>query len=393
MSTYVLVIWIFLCVLIGYNLVLPIIFFVCYKLIPKRTANRDETLEADYAIIVTAYQQADQITSVVNSLLNLDYSNYLIYVVADNCDVSAIHFEDERVVLLKPETVLKSNTRSHLYAINHFKRAHELLTIVDSDNLVHPQYLNELNYFFRQGYKAVQGVRKAKNLDSLYACIDAVQDIYYHLYDREILFALGSSATLAGSGMAFESELYQNYLRQNDVKGAGFDKVLQLEIVGKGYRIAFAKNAIVYDEKTSRSDQLVKQRARWFNTWFKYAGFGFTLIWNSLVRTNWNGFLFGLMFVRPPLFLLVVAGVLMMIASFFINSVVFIAWAVAFLLFAVALLVALVHSRADQRIYRSLTAIPLFVFHQLRSLFKAKKANEISVATEHYHHKEVEDLT
>jgi hypothetical protein len=47
------------------------------------------------------------------------------------------------------------------------------------------------------GFAAVQGERKAKNLDTTYACLDAARDIYYHFYDGKLLFHIGSSATLA----------------------------------------------------------------------------------------------------------------------------------------------------------------------------------------------------
>ena len=392
MNTILYYLWIVIGIIIGYNLVLPIILFLAYKITPQKKEKLKPEPEPDYAIIVTAYEQTHTLKPAVNSLLKLNYSNYLIYVVADKCDITNIKFEDERVVLLRPEETLQSNTRSHFYAINRFKRDHKFLTIIDSDNLTHTEYLNELNVFFNQGFIAVQGVRKAKNLDTMYACIDAVQDIYYHFYDREILFAIGSSATLAGSGMAFTTQLYKNCLEHLDITGAGFDKVLQIEIIKSGQRIAFAKNAIVYDEKTSKSDQLVKQRARWFNTWFKYAGLGVGVTVKSLLRLDWNGFLFGLMFLRPPLFLIVLSSFLIMVSNIFININLVYWWLIAFGLFFLALVIALIHSKAEAKIYKSLAGIPLFIFYQVLSLLKVRKANKVSVATQHYHSHTIEEI-
>ncbi|MFX8758778.1 glycosyltransferase, partial [Acinetobacter baumannii] len=88
-----------------------------------------------------------------------------------------------------------------------------------------------LNEMFNKGFSAVQGERKAKNLNTTFACLDAARDIYYHFYDGKILFEAGASATLAGSGMAFTVELYKQCLEKSNVSGAGFDKVLQKEIV------------------------------------------------------------------------------------------------------------------------------------------------------------------
>jgi len=384
--------WVVLSIIVGYNLVLPVLLFLIYKILPLKKNNKRDLVQPDYAIIVTAYEQTYTLKAAITSLLKLNYKNYLIYVVADKCDISGLNFESEKVILLRPEEPLQSNTRSHLYAIKRFKRQHEYLTIIDSDNLVDAEYLNELNKLFSQGYNAIQGVRKAKNLDTVYACLDAVQDIYYHFYDREILFAIGSSSTLAGSGMAFCAGLYTEFLEHFDVKGAGFDKVLQIEIVKQKNQIAFAKNAIVYDEKTSRPDQLVKQRARWFNTWFKYASLGFQLLVSGLTRLNWNQFLFALLFLRPPLFLLVLGSFLLMVPSFFISSMLGYSWLIAFALFFLAVIIAMIHSKADKKIYKAMIGIPAFMYYQLLSLLRIKKANKISVATQHFHNKTIDEI-
>lgn len=384
--------WILLQVLIGYNLVLPIgIYFLSFF---KRSRLKPaKTDESDYAIIVTAYEQVTNIPAVVDSILNLNYVKYIIYIVADKCDVSGLNFNNDRVVVLRPETTLASNTRSHFYAIRNFKRAHERLTIIDSDNLVDAEYLNELDNYFNQGYIAVQGIREAKNLNTVYACLDAARDIYYHFYDGKILFKAGSSATLAGSGMAFTTALYRECLEHRDITGAGFDKVLQSEIVGRDVRIAFTDKAIVYDEKTSQSDQLVNQRSRWINTWFKYFTLGFTIIGKGIAKFSWNQFLFGFILLRPPLFIFLLLSLLFMFANIFISTIGFFLWLAGFLLFVTGFYLALSNSDTDERIYRSLVNIPKFIFFQVISLLKARKANQRSVATKHYHSETIDKIT
>ena len=387
-------IWIVIQVLIGYNLVLPLVLFILYSVSrkPNFPASKPGMPEADYGIIVTAYEQTHSLPAVVNSILKMEYTNYLVYIVADKCDISNLKFADPRVIVLRPEETLGSNTRSHFYAIHRFRRNHERLTIVDSDNLVEASYLKELNKCFDAGYVAVQGLRSAKNLDTMYACLDAARDMYYHFYDGEALFCLGSSATLAGSGMAFTTALYKECLEKLDITGAGFDKVLQKEIVGRGYRIAFTERAIVYDEKTTGSDQLVKQRARWINTWFRYFKFGFSMVGNGLIKLDWNRFLFGIILLRPPLFLFLILSLFFMFANIFISATAVVIWALAFVAFVVSFLIGLVHGKPDKAIYNSLWGIPKFIFFQVFSLLKSRKANKISVATTHYHGQEIDEI-
>lgn len=374
---------VFFQLIIGYNLVLPIVLYTFSRFLPKREYITHNKTEYDYAIIVTAYEQTALLPGVVNSLLSLNYSNYLIYIVADKCDISNLNFNSDRVILLKPASILASNTRSHLFAIANFRRQHELLTIIDSDNLVDKNYLNELNVFFSNGYEAVQGVRKAKSFETNIAAMDAARDLYYHFFDGELLFRLGASATLAGSGMAFTTSLYKACFENFDMDGAGFDKVLQAKIVLKKKRIAFAKKAIVYDEKTANSSQLVNQRSRWINTWFKYMGLGFIVLGNGIKNFNWNQSLFGLILLRPPLFLFILLSLFCLLINVIFLSVGALIWIVAFALFVASFYLALKHGKADQKIYNSLRKIPNFMILQVRSLLKVRNANKRSVATIH----------
>ncbi len=378
--------WIILQIAVGGHLVVPFIMFLMHRIfVRKQAQTKSETAEADYAIIITAYEQTDALPAVVDSVLKLNYSNYLVYVVADKCDISNLHFNNDKVVLLRPEETLAGNIKSHFYAIERFRRNHERITIIDSDNLVQSDYLHHLNTFFNRGYMAVQGVRKAKNTDTVISKLDAARDIYYHYYDGTLLFELGSSATLAGSGMAFTLSLYKECLANARMQGAGFDKVLQYEIVRRKHRIAFSEQAVVWDEKTSQTQQLVSQRARWINTWFKYFHYGFSLVAAGLKNGSFNQFLFGFILLRPPLFMFLIAGLFMMAANIFIQPLAVAVWGVAYLIFLAGFFIALMMNGASKEIYSALYKIPVFMFYQIVSLFKSHNASKKSVATRHIH--------
>ncbi|MEJ7557800.1 MAG: glycosyltransferase [Pedobacter sp.] len=387
--SFLLIIWIILQISIGYNLVLPFLLWFAWRISGRKSlANANGAVivaEADYAIIVTAYEQTQSLSAVVDSILKMDYLNYIVYIVADKCDVSNLQFTDPRVIVLRPPVVLGSNTASHRYAINNFIRDHERLTIIDSDNVLHTDYLNQLNLSFNKGFIAVQGLRMAKNTDTTIACLDSARDIFYHFYDGRVLFDLGSSATLAGSGMAFTKGYYQDFLKQHQVDGAGFDKVLQNYIVSRGDRIAFNELAIVYDEKSSKSEQLVNQRSRWINTWFKYFSYGFALVRKGVSSGSLNQFLFGMTLLRPPLFIFLLLSILFLLFNLWFAPLVSVLWILGMLLFVLSFFIALKSSDTPAIIYRSLSRIPTFMFHQVISLIKSRNANKASVATLHYH--------
>ena len=377
--------WIIIQILIGFHLVYPIILFFLFSLKWRRTKLQlSSTLEQpNYAIIVTAYEQTHLLQDVLNSILKLNYSHYHVYVVADNCDISNLTFSYAQVTVLRPEEVLASNTKSHFYAIDRFVQEHDVLTIIDSDNLVHPDYLCELNLFFNHGFQAVQGIRVPKSLNTTLACLDAARDIYYNFYDGCLLFELGSSATLAGSGMAFRTELYKECLDNIVIGGAGFDKVLQAEIVKRGHIIAHAPKAVVCDEKTSYSKQLINQRSRWINTWFKYFWFGGELLVQGIKRNNRNQILFGVTLLRPPLFIFILLSMLCMLVNIMTTPIYALYWFGAFFLFFLSFIIPLRANRSSMKIYRSLLSIPKFIFLQIISLIYSKRANRRSIATKH----------
>lgn len=372
---------------IAIHVLTPFVFFIFWRINKNKRQFRFQEADAekDIAVIITAYQETKQIPDAVNSILKSNYHNFHVYVVADACSKDSIelNINHPKVSILVPEHTIASNTGSHFYAIHHFQREHEYLVIVDSDNLVDEDMLKQLNNGFSQGFEAIQGVRAAKNLNSTYACLDAARDIYYHFYDGEILFALGSSATLAGSGMGFKVSLYQECLEKLNIKGAGFDKVLQYELLKRNKRIAFNKHAIIFDEKTSATDQLVNQRSRWINTWFKYFKFGFFLIKKGLTSFNFNQFLFGVILLRPPLFIFLILSLILLLFNFFFNTIIAVLWALSLLIYVVSFLIPIYQPSTDIKIKKALIAIPIFIYYQIISLFLSAKANKRSVATKH----------
>lgn len=57
------------------------------------------------------------------------------------------------------------------------------------------------------------------------------------------------------------------------------------------------------------------------------------------------------------------------------------------MIFVTGFVIALVASKTPKKIYTALIMIPKFMFFQVVSLIQMRSANEISIATEHYHKK------
>lgn len=368
-------------------LLLPFFNVFFSLLIPRKKLKKNFDRKHDFAAIITAYKEIDISIPCVDSILKQKYENYIIYLVADQCDVSKVSFDNERVVILNPTEKLGSKVKSIKYAIGKFKRKHDAIIIFDPDNLAHPQMFSKMNLYFNNGYKAVQGRRTAKNVDSVYACLDAMGEYYYNYVNKYAPSKLRSSSPIAGSGMALDYDLYvdhlNNYDEGSDKVIVAEDKLLQAEIVVKGHNIAFAWDAIIYDEKVSSGSQVERQRTRWINSYFKYSIEAIQIIFQGITNFSWNQFLFGLNIFLPPLFLLVLCSGFFFVLNFFIDKQMFIVWLCAIIIFILNFNIALLLSNIEKEIWKSMWGIPLFMFNQIMALLKIKRSNKDFMETEH----------
>jgi glycosyltransferase involved in cell wall biosynthesis/cellulose synthase/poly-beta-1,6-N-acetylglucosamine synthase-like glycosyltransferase len=377
-------------------LLLPFFNLFFSLLIPRKKLKKNFDKKYDFAAVITAYKNIDIAITCVDSILKQKYENFIIYLVADQCEVTDVNFNSEKVVILKPAEKLGSKVKSIRYAIDNFNRKHEAIVIFDPDNIAHPQMFSKINLFFCNGYKAVQGRRTAKNVDSLYACLDAMGEYYYNYVTKYAPFKLRSSSPIAGSGMAIDYNLYiehlDNYEHDSDKVIVAEDKLLQAEIVAKGHQIAFAQDAIIYDEKVSSGAQVERQRTRWINSYFKYSKRAISIIFQGIINFSWNQFLFGLNIFLPPLFLLILTSVFFFVLNFFIDKQMFIVWLCSLIIFFLNFNIALLLSNVEKEIWKSMWGIPFFMFNQIMALLKIKRSNKEFMETVHSKFLSIDDV-
>jgi len=375
----------------GAFLLLPVLNNTFASLIKKDQKQTMIPNEFDYGIIITVYKNLQQAIPLVESLLNQSYNKSKVYLVADRCEDSGLEFESDKVKILFPKIPLNSKVKSIEYAVKNFDRPHDNLIIFDADNLAHPHFVKEINNYFQKGFLAVQGLRSAKNLNSSYSGLDALGEMFYNRIDRYSLYKLGASSTLAGSGMAFNVELYLKLMKGKIVLG-GFDKILQGELVNNNYRIAFAKKAITFDEKVSNGTELKQQRTRWLHAYFKYVHYGITSFFAGIKGLNFNKFYFGLNHMRPPLFILGSLSFLSMISNLFVFPLGVLIWMLLGLLFVFNIFWVMKLENADKKLWSSLKMIPKFFVSQFKSLLNFKTASKKFIVTNHSQNLSINDV-
>lgn len=363
--------WLFTQVLIGGSLLLPVVLFVSHSflnLFKKALPACEELLEEkDFAVIVHAHEQAQNIESLVQSLLSLNYTNYLIYIVTNN---NTHCFFNEKIIVLPSEKPGTSKLRLYRFVIENFKRPHTHLAIFGG-GIADNEYLNQLNVFFNKGYQAVQGSHSLKQSRTLYDLIYSTGNQYHRLFKGELPFRLHASATLAGCGAAFNVSFFKQCLKRmsRSRTGTHFMQNIESEMMNRGHQIAFASNAVVYSDKTISAHQLINIQAQSMNRWLTQFVRSSFMLFEGIISFKHNLILSGLILLQPSLFAVLLLSVFCLLSNVLMQPATAIIWIGCLLLFLVCFLIAVVKStnrRKFEKAERLVTSLPMFFYTKKR---------------------------
>lgn len=358
----------------------------------KKEKQQKNKTQPSVAVIITAYKRLNSTFDLLRSLKRQEYKNFKVFVVADRCAPSEKPDQFPDFKFLFPENALDSKVLSLDYALENGASDFEALLILDPDNTLKANFIEEITPYLNGSYKVVQGHRWPKNLDSPTACLDALGEFFRNRMDRAVPAELGISATIAGSGFLVETGFYKTFTQKSGIierskSGeiiSGEDKELQNFVVRNGFQTAYAKEALVFDQKIKYSKQIENQRARWLNAYFREIPRLGQDLFFSLLKLDFKTLLFLLISAYPPIFLLGIGGIILFIAAILLQV-----WNIAFLLISAAVLfifnyfLALYRSGAPAVVWKSLFFIPIFVLKMILGFFKISKARKDFLPTDH----------
>jgi Glycosyltransferases, probably involved in cell wall biogenesis len=255
----------------------------------RKKENKNVKPQKEFAVIIAAHNEEMVIGNIIDSLNDLDYpkSMYDVFVIADNCTdktakIASIHgaYVFER---------FNDKKRGKGFALEWMfkklfgmERKYDAVAIFDADNLVSKNFLKEMNAKLCQGYDVVQGYLDSKNpVDSW---ITASYSIAFWTSNRMFQLAksnLGLSNQIGGTGFCISVDVLKEL-------GWGAtclteDLEFTCKLVLNNQKVAWAHDAVVYDEKPLTLKQSWKQRKRWQQGFADVAGrFFFKLMWKGI---------------------------------------------------------------------------------------------------------------
>jgi cellulose synthase/poly-beta-1,6-N-acetylglucosamine synthase-like glycosyltransferase len=343
------------------------------------------------AVMIPAYKEDQVIYDVALHALKQSYPQnlYDVVVIADSLKIQTLS-RLAQLPIKVIEVAFEKSTK--VKALNKAMQVlgdnYDIAVILDADNLMHNDFLAKINDLFDSRYYAVQGKRDPKNENNSMALLDGLSETINNFIYRQGTVALGLSASLNGSGMAFDYSIYKQVMAGMDSIG-GFDRELELKLMDRNIKVHFAKDAIVYDEKVANPEVFERQRKRWISSQFFYLkkyfvpGFkkllqGNVAFFNSAVLRN----------IQLPrllnLGLLTVITTLSIIFKSYLNINPYI-WVGLLVMSGLSMVFAVPRKFYSMKLVRSILLIPSIFFRMFILLFKLKGANKTFIHTPHGH--------
>ncbi|MCM1052729.1 MAG: glycosyltransferase [Ruminococcus sp.] len=232
----------------------------------KKPKFRDVDKFHKIAVLIPARNEEEVIGDLIKSLNNSNYPKeyFDIIVLPNNCtDNTELVARNLNVKILKVPYKTKTKGEVLDYIFKYYKdSSYDAYIIIDADNLVHQDFLLNMNKGLNDGYDVAQCFRDAKNpqdnwLTGSYTMLYYVQNLFFN----EARMNMKGSATINGTGFMVTREI---------INKIGFDtKTLTEDTEFSGIcalnnvRIGFIKEAIVYDEHPLEFKVSWRQRKRW----------------------------------------------------------------------------------------------------------------------------------
>ena len=277
-----------------------------------------KTPRKTFALVVAAHNEHAVIEQLVLNLKQLNYPKdmYDIYVIADNCTDNTAEIAEKAGAIVQVRT--HPTKKSKGYALQWmfdrlFKmdKQYDAVCVFDADNLVHPQFLMEMNNRLCKGDKVIQGYMDAKNpydtwVSGTFAIAFWVICYISHLAKSNI----GLSACLGGTGMCFDSEILKKHGWQATCLTE--DMEFTMKCMAEGIKTSWAHDAIIYDEKPLTFKQSWNQRRRWAQGQFDCSERYIPILWKEGWKRHSIVILDGIMQLLQNYFLLVSTFYLLM---------------------------------------------------------------------------------
>ena len=350
----------------------------------KKEYSTYQLKQSSFLILYPAYKEDAVIQHSVRQFLEQNYPKDLFQVA-----VISDHMKDETNLQLSqlPITLYtltfdkSSKARALQYAMQHTEKSYDYVVILDADNVVLPDFLEQLNASCQKGYQAIQCHRCAKNSDNNIAVLDGASEEINNTIFRKAHNTVGLSSALIGSGMCFAFEWFKHHV--DLLNSAVEDRELESHLLQEKVYIKFEENIHVFDEKVSNRDNFERQRLRWLNGQLQTLLIMLPNIPHAIATGNINYIDKTIQQALIPRSILLVLIPIFSLIMLLLAPVWSIKWWALFLVLCISLYIAIPARMRNSTVFGKLTSFPRLALKMLKNLFRLNKNNKDFLHTTH----------
>lgn len=360
-----------------------LLFFAIMSMKENMPRHKEAKKKNKFLVLFPAYNEDIVIIKSIEEFIKQDYPKELfdVVVVSDHMNEQT----DNRIIelggeILKANYVNSSKAKALNFAIENKKHIdYDIIVILDADNIVEPNFLNEINNSYYAGSKAIQAHRVAKNRDTEMALLDAVSEEINNSIFRRGHVRIGMSSALIGSGMAFDYNWFRNHVEY--LTTAGEDKELEVLLLKQGIYIDYLNWVFVYDEKTRKESAFAKQRRRWIAAQFDILGRSIKDLPKAIWNRNWDYADKLIQWMMLPRIVVMGFALCFAIGMLFIDWVWAIKWWIIFIILMYAFAMAIPDFLVDKKLKKTFHKLPLVFVVMVYNIFKIKGVNKKYIHT------------
>lgn len=349
-----------------------------------------------FVVFFPAYKEDRVIASSVRSFLQQDYPQELIDIIVISDRMQPSTNEDLRslpIRLLIADYQDSSKAKALTMAVDSIRDEHyDVAVVMDADNLTSPDFLAEVNRAFDSGIRSVQAHRTGKNLTTDISILDGISEEINNGIFRSGHNALGLSAALSGSGMAFDAD----WFRQNVqfLETAGEDKELEVLLLQQRIHTTYLPQIPIYDEKTQKKEAISNQRKRWIAAQFGILRSSVLSLPKALCQGNIDYCDKIFQWMLPPrliqlagvfglTFIITIIGIYLSLQDTGYEWTIAVKWWILSAAQVAAMILPIPGYLFNRQLGKAILRIPMLALITIGNLFKLKGAYKKFIHTEH----------
>lgn len=360
------------------------IFGICYR-ITRKTRFTPTISKHRYLVIFPAYREDAVIMESIASFLRQDYPRplYEVVVVADSmAEHTNSTLRGLGATVLIPDFEKRSKAAALNLAVQYAQGQHfDAAVILDADNMVKPDFLQQMNTAFATGLLAIQAHRIAKNDNTPMAYLDGISEEINNSIFRQGHVNAGLPSALIGSGMLFEFQWFKRTIPK--ISSVGEDKELEFYLLKDRIYTEYMEHVYVLDEKIQNRTDFSNQRKRWIAAQIDTFVLTLREIGSILRTRNWPLLDKLIQWSIPPRIIILGLLPLWILLLLFVAPYLSAKWIVLYMIFLISLLLAIPNRFYNRRTLRAFLNLPLIFMAILRSFIGLKSARKTFVHTPH----------